>query len=155
MAARRGECAPRVQRPQSEDVDELPRRRPRLLEFRRHARRTATQSRARGVSRQSPVLAHPAAGILTMKNPRTITSTRLVVSAAVLFAAACADVTVPNYNNPTIEQLTSNPTVGAVNTAVVGMLINLRGRAFTEISALGILGKESYNLDQAEPRNVL
>src|SRR5262245_54428494 len=73
----------------------------------------------------------------------------------VLVGVACADVTVPNFNNPSLEQLTNNPTVGTVNTAIVGMLINLRGRVGTEASAMGILGKESYNLDQAEPRNVL
>src|SRR6185503_7692384 len=78
-----------------------------------------------------------------------------VLVAAALTAAACKDVTVPNYNNPSLEQLTETPTVGTVNTAVVGMLINLRGRVGTEASAMGILGKESYNLDQAEPRNVL
>ena len=74
---------------------------------------------------------------------------------AALAMAACKDVTVPNYNNPSLEQLTGNPTVGTVNTAVIGMLINLRGRVGTEASAMGILGKESYNLDQAEPRNVI
>jgi starch-binding outer membrane protein, SusD/RagB family len=75
--------------------------------------------------------------------------------AAASFAGACSDVTVPNYNNPSLEQLTNTPTVGTVNTAIVGMTINLRGRVGTEASAMGILGKESYNLDQAEPRNVL
>ena len=74
---------------------------------------------------------------------------------AVGFAGACSDVTVPNYNNPSLEQLTNTPTVGTVNTAIIGMTINLRGRVGTEASAMGILGKESYNLDQAEPRNVL
>src|SRR5262245_33926054 len=73
----------------------------------------------------------------------------------VLVGVACADVTVPNFNNPSLEQLTSTPTTGTVNTAIIGMLINLRGRVGTEASAMGILGKESYNLDQAEPRNVL
>jgi hypothetical protein len=74
---------------------------------------------------------------------------------ALLGIGACKDVTVPNYNNPSFEQLSESPTAGTVNTALVGMLINLRGRVGTEASALGILGKESYNLDQAEPRNVL
>jgi hypothetical protein len=78
------------------------------------------------------------------------------LSIAALLGAACSNgVTVPNYNNPSLEQLTNNPTVSTVNTAIVGMLINLRGRVGTEGSAMGILGKESYNLDQAEPRNVL
>ena len=85
----------------------------------------------------------------------TTRSFMLAVAAVVLTAGACSEITVPNYNNPSLEQLTNNPTTGTVNTAVVGMTINLRGRVGTEASALGILGKESYNLDQAEPRNVL
>jgi len=77
----------------------------------------------------------------------------LVIAAAAL--GACHDITVPNYNNPNLEQLTNNPTAGTVNTAIVGMIISLRDRVTTEASSMGILGKESYNLDQAEPRNVL
>ena len=86
----------------------------------------------------------------------TITTTsRLALAGLALFTGACAEITVPNYNNPSLEQLTTNPTAGTVNTAVIGMTINLRDRVGTEASAMGILGKESYNLDQAEPRNVL
>jgi len=86
----------------------------------------------------------------------SIIHTRYVaLIASLCIAAACSEITVPNYNNPSLEQLTTNPTSGTVNTAVVGMTINLRGRVGTEASSLGILGKESYNLDQAEPRNVL
>jgi len=76
-----------------------------------------------------------------------------VVAATTL--GACKEITVPNYNNPNLEQLTNNPTANTVNTAIVGIVISLRDRVGTEASAMGILGKESYNLDQAEPRNVL
>ena len=85
----------------------------------------------------------------------TMTKRSLIALAGLAVVAACAEVTVPNYNNPSLEQLTTTPTVGTVNAAIVGMTINLRGRVGTEASAMGILGKESYNLDQAEPRNVL
>jgi len=77
----------------------------------------------------------------------------LVVAACTL--GACQEVTVPNYNNPNLEQLTNTPTASAVNNAIVGLVISLRDRVGTEASGMGILGKESYNLDQAEPRNVL
>ena len=76
-----------------------------------------------------------------------------VVAATAL--GGCQEITVPNYNNPNLEQLTNNPTASTVNTAIVGTIISLRDRVGTEASAMGILGKESYNLDQAEPRNVL
>lgn len=84
-----------------------------------------------------------------------MTKLRAALVGTLVLVGACKDVTVPNFNNPSLEQLTNNPTVSTVNTAIVGMLINLRGRVGTEASAMGILGKESYNLDQAEPRNVL
>jgi len=84
---------------------------------------------------------------------RTLGIASLAVGA--LLASACNDVTVPNYNNGSLEQLTKNPDAATVNNAVVGMTISLRNRVGTEVSAMGILGKESYNLDQAEPRNVL
>ena len=77
------------------------------------------------------------------------------LAGAATAAGACKDVTVPNLNNPSLESLTDNPSIGTVNTATVGLLITLRDRVGTEASAMGILGKESYNLDQAEPRNVI
>jgi hypothetical protein len=77
------------------------------------------------------------------------------LAAAACLATACGEVTVPNLNNPSLESLTDNPSIGTVNNATVGLLITLRDRVGTEASAMGILGKESYNLDQAEPRNVL
>jgi hypothetical protein len=80
---------------------------------------------------------------------------KAVVVVAAVLSGACNDVTVPNYNNPNLDQLLNSPTASTVNTAVVGLVISLRDRVGTEASAMGILGKESYNLDQAEPRNVL
>ena len=51
----------------------------------------------------------------------------VVVVAAVLLGA-CQEVTVPNYNNPNLDQLLKNPDAGTVNTAVVGLVISLRDR---------------------------
>src|SRR5829696_2165307 len=75
--------------------------------------------------------------------------------AALLAAGGCREVTVPNLNNPSLESLTETPTASVVNGAATGMLIALRGRVGTEASSMGILGREMYNLDQAEPRNVI
>jgi starch-binding outer membrane protein, SusD/RagB family len=77
------------------------------------------------------------------------------LTCAACLATACGEVTVPNFNNPSLGALTGNPSIGTINNATVGLLITLRDRVGTEASAMGILGKESYNLDQAEPRNVL
>jgi starch-binding outer membrane protein, SusD/RagB family len=69
--------------------------------------------------------------------------------------AGCGDLTVPDFNNPSIEDLQSNPTRSAVLTATTGLLVgaqqNIAGpNAY--VSLLGILGRESYNFDGAEPR---
>jgi len=58
-----------------------------------------------------------------------------VVAATTL--GACKEITVPNYNNPNLEQLTNNPTANTVNTAIVGIVISLRDRVGTEASAMG------------------
>jgi len=90
-----------------------------------------------------------------MMNMKRTFAVTLAAGAVLATAVACKDVTVPNYNNGSLEQLTDKPDAATVNNAIVGMMISLRGRVGTEVSSLGILGKESYNLDQAEPRNVL
>ena len=77
-------------------------------------------------------------------------------SAAVLVAAgACKESTVPNFNTPNIEGLLNSPNATTVNTTVAGLLVGLRATVGTWATGLGILGREVYNLDPAEPRNVL
>jgi len=71
-----------------------------------------------------------------------------------LLGAGCGDITVPNYNAPSVDALTGTPTVTTVNTAASGMLISLRALANTYAGTMGILGREVYNLDPSEPRNV-
>jgi starch-binding outer membrane protein, SusD/RagB family len=68
---------------------------------------------------------------------------------------ACKESTVPNFNNPNIEGLLNAPNAATVNTTVIGLLVGLRANVGTWATGLGILGREVYNLDPAEPRNVL
>jgi starch-binding outer membrane protein, SusD/RagB family len=68
---------------------------------------------------------------------------------------ACKEVTVPNYNSPNVEQLTGAPSASTMNTTVLGLLVGSRATVGTYATGLGILGREVYNLDGAEPRNVL
>ena len=77
------------------------------------------------------------------------------LAGTVCAAMACGDVLVPNYNEPNVDQLEVNPTASTVNTTVQGLLIGLRAEANTYASTLGILGREIYDLDAGEPRNVL
>jgi hypothetical protein len=88
-----------------------------------------------------------------------MTTTRILSTALLGLACAaigaCNEVTVPNYNNPSVNALTSSPTPSVVNTAVVGMLVLYRGGTGLEAWQMGSFGRESYNLLQAEPRDLL
>lgn len=75
--------------------------------------------------------------------------------AGALLLGACSDLTVPDYNNPSIEELESNPSRAGVNAAATGLLVVARNNIASPnayVSLLGILGRESYNFDPAEPR---
>ncbi|MFB3112019.1 MAG: RagB/SusD family nutrient uptake outer membrane protein, partial [Gemmatimonadales bacterium] len=77
---------------------------------------------------------------------------------AMAVVSACETLTVPDFNNPDIEELTGiDPTEIAVITAAQGLFIRARsgiaGRA-GYVSELGIIGRESYNFDAADPRFV-
>jgi hypothetical protein len=74
-----------------------------------------------------------------------------------LFTAAC-DLDVPDLNNPGLDELLEdNPTPDAINAACTGLLIGNRrnhSAAFGYVDILGILGREAYNFDTADPRFV-
>lgn len=70
-------------------------------------------------------------------------------------AGACREVTVPNYNSPNVDQLTSSPNAATVSTTALGLLVGARATVGAYATTLGVLGREVYNLDGAEPRNVL
>lgn len=78
---------------------------------------------------------------------------RLLLAGPLL--VACGDLTVPDFNNPSIEELRTSPTPAAVTSAATGLLVGARANMAAPnayISLLGILGRESYNFDIAEPR---
>jgi hypothetical protein len=79
----------------------------------------------------------------------------LAALAAACAAAACREVTIPNYNSPNVDQLTTAPNAATVNTTALGLLVGARATVGAYATTLGVLGREVYNLDQAEPRNVL
>lgn len=75
---------------------------------------------------------------------------------AALLTTGC-DLDVPDLNNPGISDLEDNPTRAAVSAASTGLLIGNRrntAQANGLVSQLGILGRESYNFDQADPRYI-
>jgi hypothetical protein len=75
--------------------------------------------------------------------------------AVLLFASACKDLVVPDYNNTSLDDLSSNPTPTKITQAAQGLMIGTRvgiGEQNGYISLLGIVGRESYNFDPADPR---
>ncbi|HMI47767.1 MAG TPA: RagB/SusD family nutrient uptake outer membrane protein, partial [Gemmatimonadaceae bacterium] len=82
--------------------------------------------------------------------------TSLIATVAVLlFASACKDLVVPDFNNPGLDDLVNNPTPTKIAQASQGLLVGTRvgiGEQNGYISLLGIVGRESYNFDPADPR---
>ncbi|MCI0571326.1 MAG: RagB/SusD family nutrient uptake outer membrane protein [Myxococcaceae bacterium] len=69
----------------------------------------------------------------------------------------CGDLEVPDFNNPSTDALEKNPTKSLVQAASTGIIIGSRvGIASTNgyVSQLGILGRESYVFDIADPRYI-
>lgn len=75
-------------------------------------------------------------------------------AALLLAAAACRESTVPNYNNPSVDQLQQSPTPSSINLATQGLLAGARSQVGAYATTMGVYGREIYNLDAAEPRNV-
>lgn len=81
----------------------------------------------------------------------------LALLLAALAAGACGDLTVPDYNNPAVDEFVNNPTPGAVRAAATGLQVGGR-LGMTDragyVAMLGIVGRESYILDSSDPRYV-
>jgi hypothetical protein len=96
---------------------------------------------------------NPRDGRPTLRTSRLLT----LVTTMVLGAACSEDLVIPDFNNPSLEDLRDNPTRAAVLFAATGMLIGMRDEIDDRngyVSLLGILGRESYNFDGADPRFV-
>lgn len=81
---------------------------------------------------------------------------RLLAAAAVCLIAGC-DLDVPDLNNPGLGDLEDNPTRVTVNAASTGLLIGNRRNVAQNngyVVQLGILGREAYNFDTADPRYI-
>lgn len=90
-----------------------------------------------------------------MHRPRFFRMRPAVAATIALLASACGDITVPDFNNPSLEELVGNPTPTTIKQAAQGMLIGARSYMGSQngyVSLLGILGRESYNFDPADTR---
>ena len=82
---------------------------------------------------------------------------KITALAGLLLASGCNTLDVPDLNNPGQDELENNPTRAGVLAVSTGMLFGSRlGIADQNgyVMELGILGRESYNLDPADPRFV-
>lgn len=82
--------------------------------------------------------------------------TRTIAAVTVLLlSSACKDLIVPDYNNTSLDDLTNNPTPTKIAQAAQGLMVGTRvgiGEQNGYVSLLGIVGRESYNFDPADPR---
>jgi hypothetical protein len=79
------------------------------------------------------------------------------LAAALLLGAACKDMTVPDYNNPSIDDFEAHPTVAGLKSAATGLFSGARQDITSRtgyVSMLGIFGRESYTLDASDPRYI-
>jgi len=92
-----------------------------------------------------------------MRRNRCTTLSTVALAAVGMLGLAGCDVDVPDLNNPALEPLENDPTAPAVAAACTGLLIGNRaatsGSATGYIAQLGVVGRESYNFDVADPRN--
>jgi hypothetical protein len=84
---------------------------------------------------------------------------KLIAIGGILGALAitACDLDVPDLNNPGIDELRQHPTAISVGVATTGLLIGNRTTHGAEngyVSQLGILGREAYCFDSADPRFV-
>jgi starch-binding outer membrane protein, SusD/RagB family len=86
---------------------------------------------------------------------RTIAS--LLLASLLATSVTACELDVNDLNNPGIDDLETNPTPVTVAAACTGLLVGNRrntAQANGYVSQLGILGREAYNLDAADPRFV-
>ena len=76
----------------------------------------------------------------------------LVVILGVSVTTACQDTTVPNLNDPIIDDFLANPTPAQVQAMAYGLLFGSRADIGPMIRDAEIIGRDAYNLDPADPR---
>jgi hypothetical protein len=76
---------------------------------------------------------------------------------ALLGALPACGLDIPDLNNPSLSDLQDHPTAISIGAATTGLLIGGRRNHAAEngyVMLLGILGREAYNFDGADPRYV-
>src|SRR6185295_9580348 len=144
------------QRTQSVDAHELHRNGSGGQQLRQPANRPEHRRGAVPAEPELLVLDQPGVLTMTYKTMKAIRLMRIAgAGAAMVVLSACKDLVVPDYNNTSIDDLVNNPTPTKIAQSAQGLLLGTRtgiGEQNGYISLLGILGRESYNFDPADPR---
>jgi starch-binding outer membrane protein, SusD/RagB family len=77
---------------------------------------------------------------------------------ATLVLSACQGLDIPDLNNAGLRELEENPTPSLVASTSTGLLVGSRrdmGVNSSYVLLLGILGREAYSLDPADPRTIV
>ncbi|HSW29849.1 MAG TPA: RagB/SusD family nutrient uptake outer membrane protein [Longimicrobiales bacterium] len=83
-------------------------------------------------------------------------NTRITAIALIAVAfSACGDFEIVDPNGPSIDALEKAPTASALSLATQGLFIQARATVNTYAGFAGIYGRETYNLDPSEVRNLL
>jgi hypothetical protein len=88
---------------------------------------------------------------------RNTHATALALAGALAAALPGCALDVGDLNNPSLDDLQNHPTVVTIGAASTGLLVGNRRNHAAEngyVNLLGILGRESYNFDVADPRYV-
>lgn len=75
----------------------------------------------------------------------------LLLAAALIPIGACSEPTVPNYNQPTVDEAGRDPS--SLQLLATGLLSQLRGPMTGHISDVGIFGRESFNYFPTDGRS--
>ncbi|WP_395833334.1 RagB/SusD family nutrient uptake outer membrane protein [Archangium violaceum] len=84
-------------------------------------------------------------------------TTKMVLALCATMGLGGCSLDVPDLNRVDAEDFEQNPTRASLNSAASGLLIGTRSGIATQngyVSLLGVLGRESYVLDTADPRYV-
>ncbi|WP_434383872.1 RagB/SusD family nutrient uptake outer membrane protein [Melittangium boletus] len=88
---------------------------------------------------------------------RDMKMTKVMLALSTAMGLGGCDLTVPDLNRPSVDSLELTPTRPAVISAAEGLLVGNRAGYAAQngyVSVLGVLGREAYILDKADPRYV-
>ena len=83
---------------------------------------------------------------------------RTALMMTLAFASSACVEDIPDLNDPGQDSITANPTRASITAVTTGLLVGARERiapANGYIALLGIVGREAYNLDGADPRFIV